>query len=193
MAQRPGRPSKRLDDLQCIEYMAELWCCGKSTQSVRAASLIAAGVQYVDGSPKPPPKEKQRPAPEPPITNRLTPTRQPSDEADKSRAKPESVADRLARRFGVLQEKGLAVPLSVFCVLRQANSIAIKCNRPDAYGTARLLELVELDDLKGHVHSKAVAEVSNRCGLSVDDVLSLAVQGASVYRRLRQGDETIFS
>lgn len=193
MAQRPGRPSKRSDDLQCIEYMAELWCCGKSTHSVRAASLIAAGVQYVDGSPKPPPKEKQRPAPERPTTNQLTPTRQPNDEADKSRAKPESVADRLARRFGVLQEKELAVPFSVFCVLRQANSIAIKRDRPDAYGSTRLLELVELDDLKDHVHSKAMAEVSNRCGLSAADVLSLAAKGASIYRRLRQGDETIFS
>lgn len=193
MAQRPGRPSNGLDDLQYIEYMAELWCCGKSTHSVRAASLIAAGVQYVDGSLKPPPKEKQRPAPEPPITNQLTPTRQPIDEADKSRAKPESVADRLARRFGALQKKELATPFSVFCVLRQANSIAIKRDRPDAYGSTRLLGLVELDDLRNHVHPEALAEVSNRCKLSESEVLALALQGASVYRRLRQGDETIFS
>ena len=193
MPQGPGRPSKRLDDLQCIEYMAELWCCGKSTNSVRAASLIAAGVQYADGSPKPPPKEKQRPAPKPPITNQLTPKRQPENESEKAQAKPESVADRLARRFGVLQEKELAVPLSVFCVLRQANAIAIKRDRPDAYGATRLLGLVELDDLRSHVHPEAVTEVSNRCKMSESEILSLALQGASVYRRLRQGDETIFS
>lgn len=193
MAQGPGRPSKRLDDLQCIEYMAELWCCGKSTHSVRAASLVAAGVQYVDGSLKALPKEKPCPAPEPPITNQLAPMRQPNDEAAKSRAKPESAADRLARRFGVLQKKELAVPFSVFCVLRQANSIAIKRDRPEAHGSTRLLGLVELDDLKSHVHPKAVAEVSNRCGLSADEVLSLAAKGANIYRSLRQGDETIFS
>ena len=193
MAQGPGRLSKRLDDFQCIEYMAELWCCGKSRYSVRGASFIAAGVQYFDGSPKPPPNEKQRPAPESPITNQLTPTRQPNDEADKSRAKPESVADRLAQRFGVLQKKNLAEPFSVSCVLRQANSIAIKRDRPDGYGSTRLLGFVELDDLKSHVHPKAVAEVSNRYGLSADKVLSLALQGASSLQRLRQGDETIFS
>lgn len=193
MAQGPGRPSKRLDDLQYIEYMAELWCCGKSTHSVRAASLIAAGVQYVDGSPKPPPKEKQRPAPEPPITNQLTPKRQPENEAEKAQAKPESVADRLARRFRALQKKELATPLSVFCVLRQANSIAIKRDRPDAYGSTRLLGLVELDDLRIHIHPEAVAEVSNRCKLPESEVMALALQGASVYRSLRQGDETILS
>lgn len=193
MAQGPGRPSKRLDDLQYIEYMAELWCCGKSAHSVRAASLIAAGVQYVDGSPKPPLKEKQSPAPEPPITNQLTPKRQPENGAEKAPAEPENFADRLARRFGVLREKNLAEPLSVFCVLRQANSIAIKRDRPDAYGSTRLLGLVELDDLRSHIHSEAVAEVSNRCKLPESEVLSLAVQGASVYRRLRQGDESIFS
>lgn len=192
MAQGPGRPSKRLDDLQYLEYMAELWCCGKSAHSVRAASLIAAGVQYVDGSPKPPPKEKQRPAPKPPITNQLTPKRQPEDEAEKAQAKPESFADRLARRFGVLQEKKLAEPLSVFCVLRQANSIAVSHDNPDAYDATRLSSFVELDDLKNYVHPKALAEVCSRCNLSESDVLSLAVQGASTYRRMREGDEALF-
>lgn len=193
MAQKPGRPSKSLDDLQYIEYMAELWCCGESEYSVRAASLIAAGVQYVDGAPKPSSKETQRPAPEPPTTNQLTPKRQPEGTAETGQAKPESLADRLARRFAVLQEKKLAVPLSVFCVLRQAQSIATKRSNPDAYGPTRLLGLAEVDDLSSHVLPEALAEVSNRCKLSDSEVLSLAVQGAIAYQRLRQGDETIFS
>jgi|GEM_PF-6652548 len=107
MAQGPGRPSKVLDDLTYIEYMAELWCCGSSKKTVRKISLIAANALYADGSPKLLCSGEQRLAEEPPNTNQLTPKMQSKDEADQSRAKPESVADRLARRSRALEKRGL--------------------------------------------------------------------------------------
>ena len=69
----------------------------------------------------------------------------------------------------------------------------MKRNNPDVYSSTRLLGPGEPDDLENHVHPKAVAEVSSRCDLSENDVLYMAIQGASTYRRIRDGAETLFS
>jgi hypothetical protein len=136
VGKRPGRPSKVPEDIEHIEYMAELWCCGKSGQSFRKASRIAVGLLGADG--------KRKPI----HAAQLAFQKRGGSQTRKPPPLIESVAERLARRLSSLDKQGLAIPLSLFCVFRQECSALYARSHPNARVALRLSSLSEITDLE---------------------------------------------